>query len=52
VVVPLTPVPVLKGRPSIRDIEGSVRVDGSVIRAIVPSNPGGDEGSDPAADPS
>jgi alpha,alpha-trehalose phosphorylase len=52
VVVPFTPVPVLKGRPSIRDIEGSVRVDGSVIRAIVPANPGGDEGSDPAADPS
>jgi alpha,alpha-trehalose phosphorylase len=52
VVVPLTPVPVLKGRPSIRDIEGSVREDGSVIRAIVPSNPGGDEGSDPPQDPS
>jgi alpha,alpha-trehalose phosphorylase len=52
VVVTLTPVTVLKGRPSIRDIEGSVREDGSVIRAIVPANPGGDDGSDPAADPS
>ena len=52
VVVPLTSVPVLKGRPSIRDIEGSVREDGSVIRAIVPSNPGADEGSEVAADAS
>jgi len=52
VVVPLTSVPVLNGRPSIRDIEGSVREDGSVIRAIVPSYPGADEGSDPAPNPS
>ena len=35
VVVPLAPVLVLQGRPSVRDIEGSVREDGSVIRAIV-----------------
>ncbi|TNU76830.1 glycoside hydrolase family 65 protein [Miniimonas arenae] len=27
------------GRPSVRDIEGSVREDGSVIRATVPSHP-------------
>ncbi|MBI4899581.1 MAG: glycoside hydrolase family 65 protein [Actinobacteria bacterium] len=38
-VVPLAPFQVLKGRPSVRDIEGSIREDGSVIRAIVPSHP-------------
>jgi alpha,alpha-trehalose phosphorylase len=49
VVVPLAPVPVLKGRPSVRDIEGSVRVDGSVIRARVPSYPVADEPTEPGA---
>ncbi|HET7725636.1 MAG TPA: glycosyl hydrolase family 65 protein [Propionibacteriaceae bacterium] len=43
VVVPLAPVPVLPGRPSVRDIEGAVREDGSVIRAIVPSRPVAEE---------
>ena len=52
VVVQLAPVPVLKGRPSVRDIEGSVREDGSVIRAIVPSYPVADELMEPGADPS
>jgi alpha,alpha-trehalose phosphorylase len=52
VVVQLAPVPVLKGRPSVRDIEGSVREDGSVIRAIVPSYPVADEVMEPGADPS
>ncbi len=49
VVVPLAPSLVLTGRPSVRDIEGSVREDGSVVRAIVPSYPGSDEESEPAA---
>jgi len=52
VVVPLAPVLVLQGRPSVRDIEGSIREDGSVIRAIVPSYPVSDEAVDPVADPS
>ena len=43
VVVPLTPVPVLVGTPSVRDIEGSVREDGSVVRATVPPHPMADE---------
>ena len=43
VVVPLAPVEVLPGRPSVRDIEGAVREDGSVIRAIVPAHPAPDE---------
>jgi hypothetical protein len=37
------------GRPSVRDIEGSVREDGSVIRAIVPSFPVADEPVEPGA---
>jgi alpha,alpha-trehalose phosphorylase len=49
VVVQLAPVPVLMGRPSVRDIEGSVREDGSVIRAIVPSFPVADEPVEPGA---
>ena len=48
VVVRLPPVLVLEGRPSLRDIEGSVREDGSVIRAIVPAYPAAD---DAAAEP-
>jgi alpha,alpha-trehalose phosphorylase len=52
VVVPLAPVLVLAGRPSVRDIEGSVREDGSVIRAIVPSSPIADELSEAIPDPS
>jgi alpha,alpha-trehalose phosphorylase len=52
VVVPLMPVLVLAGRPSVRDIEGSVREDGSVIRAIVPSFPVADEISEAIPDPS
>ncbi|MGV8848890.1 MAG: glycoside hydrolase family 65 protein [Propionibacteriaceae bacterium] len=39
VTVGLTPVPLLKGKPSVRDIEGSVREDGSVVRATVPPHP-------------
>jgi alpha,alpha-trehalose phosphorylase len=39
VTVGLTPVPFLKGKPSVRDIEGSVREDGSVVRATVPPHP-------------
>jgi alpha,alpha-trehalose phosphorylase len=52
VVVQLAPVLVLAGRPSVRDIEGSVRVDGSVIRAIVPSFPLADEIAEAIPDPS
>jgi alpha,alpha-trehalose phosphorylase len=52
VVVPLAPVLVLQGRPSVRDIEGSVREDGSVIRAIVPANPGIDEVIEAIPEPS
>lgn len=37
--VGLQPVPVLRGRPSVRDIVGAIREDGSVIRATVPANP-------------
>lgn len=36
-------VPILKGKPSVRDIEGSVREDGSVVRATVPPHPMIDE---------
>jgi alpha,alpha-trehalose phosphorylase len=35
----LTPVAVLSGKPSVRDIEGFVREDGSVVRATVPPHP-------------
>ena len=38
-VVPLDPAPVLPGRPSVRDIVGAVREDGSVIQATVPAHP-------------
>nr|WP_300149966.1 glycosyl hydrolase family 65 protein [Propionicimonas sp.] len=38
-VVPLEPTPVLSGRPSVRDIVGAVREDGSVIQATVPAHP-------------
>lgn len=51
-VVPVTPVIVLAGRPSVRNIEGSVREDGSVIRAIVPANPLADEAGEAIPDPS
>jgi alpha,alpha-trehalose phosphorylase len=43
VTVELTPAPVLKGKPSVRDIEGFVREDGSVVRATVPPHPMIDE---------
>ena len=39
VTVGLTPPPFLEGKPSVRDIEGSVREDGSVVRATVPPHP-------------
>jgi alpha,alpha-trehalose phosphorylase len=38
-VVPWASGPALRGRPSIGNIEGSVREDGSVIRATVPDGP-------------
>jgi alpha,alpha-trehalose phosphorylase len=38
-VVPLESTPVLSGRPSVRDIVGAVREDGSVIQATVPAHP-------------
>lgn len=37
--IPLTPPPHLHGRPTIRDIEGTIREDGSVIIATVPDHP-------------
>ena len=39
VTVGLRPAPVLQGKPSVRDIEGFVREDGSVVRATVPPHP-------------
>lgn len=45
--VPLEAPPQLEGRPSVRDIEGAVREDGSVIRATVPAHPTLHEGVDP-----
>ena len=39
VTVGLRPGPVLEGKPSVRDIEGFVREDGSVVRATVPPHP-------------
>ncbi len=50
-VLPLSPAIVLAGRPSVRNIEGSVREDGSVIRAIVPANPLADEATETIAEP-
>ncbi|HSN11897.1 MAG TPA: hypothetical protein VLS51_07310 [Propionibacteriaceae bacterium] len=50
VVVPLAPVELLPGRPSVRDIEGAVREDGSVIRAIVPANPVAEENGELVAE--
>lgn len=38
-VVPLEAPPRLSGRPSVRDIVGAVREDGSVIQATVPAHP-------------
>ncbi|MCB0912857.1 MAG: glycoside hydrolase family 65 protein [Propionibacteriaceae bacterium] len=38
-VVPLSPPPLLEGRPSVRDIVGAVREDGSVMQATVPAHP-------------
>jgi len=38
-VVPLAPPPLLQGRPSVRDIVGAVREDGSVMQATVPAHP-------------
>ena len=38
-VVPLDPWGRLSGRPSMRDIVGTVREDGSVMQATVPSHP-------------
>lgn len=43
VVVQLRPVQRLLGTPSVRDIEGSVREDGSVVKATVPPHPMTDE---------
>ena len=37
--VPLQPTAVRSGRPSLRDIEGAVREDGSVMTATVPDHP-------------
>ncbi|MFT4108414.1 glycoside hydrolase family 65 protein [Propionicimonas sp.] len=37
--VPLDPPPLLSGHPSVRDIVGTLREDGSVIQATVPSLP-------------
>ncbi len=37
--VRLEPPPRLHGRPSVRDIVGAVREDGSIIRATVPAHP-------------
>jgi alpha,alpha-trehalose phosphorylase len=37
--VPWASRPELRGRPSLDDIEGSIREDGSVIRATVPDAP-------------
>jgi alpha,alpha-trehalose phosphorylase len=39
VTVGLKPAPVLAGKPSVRDIEGFVREDGSVVKATVPPHP-------------
>ena len=43
--VALVAVPELTGAPTVRDIVGSVREDGSVIQATVPSHPTYDDGS-------
>ncbi|TGO05505.1 glycoside hydrolase family 65 protein [Serinibacter arcticus] len=40
--VPVTRIEQREGRPSVRDIEGSVREDGSILSARVPSHPNGD----------
>ena len=37
--VALTPIEILPGRPLLRDIAGSVREDGSIIRTTVPDHP-------------
>jgi len=46
VTVPWVSGPELRGRPSIGDIEGSIREDGSVLRATVPDAPTRDETDD------
>lgn len=46
-VVPLKAAPVMVGRPSLQDIEGAVREDGSVIKATVPAHPYEGEAADP-----
>lgn len=43
VVVPIKLVKKLAGKPSMRDIVGTVRKDGSVVRASVPPHPGTQE---------
>ncbi|GMA30099.1 hypothetical protein GCM10025875_00910 [Litorihabitans aurantiacus] len=40
--VPVTRIEQRTGRPSVRDIEGSLREDGSLLTATVPSHPNGD----------
>lgn len=45
-VVPWVSGPELRGRPSIDDIEGSIREDGSVIRATVPDAPTREDADD------
>ena len=45
-VVPLRPTQRLHGRPSVRDIVGTVREDGSVIRAKVPAHPTLEDGAE------
>jgi len=44
--VPWVTGPELRGRPSIDDIEGSIREDGSVLRATVPDAPTRDDADD------
>ena len=46
--VPWASGPELRGRPSMSDIEGAVREDGSVIRATLPDAPSWDEAEDEA----
>ena len=45
-VVPLKAATVMVGRPSLQDIEGAVREDGSVLKATVPARPYDDEAPD------
>lgn len=46
-VVPLEAPPRLSGRPSVRDIVGAVREDGSVIQATVPAHPSMEDAETP-----